>query len=124
MATETNQYAKDGQCVAGADLSAKQYYFVVLSAARTLAVNAVSGGKVFGVLQNKPIAGDPCEVVRGGTTKVIAGAAFAAGPIMSDGNGKAIAAATTGSTIQGEALEAATAAGELITVSLGVVGVI
>lgn len=124
MATETNQYAKDGQCLAGADLSGAQYCAVALSAARTLLKNAVSGGKIFGVLQNKPIQGDACEVVLGGGTKMLSGAAFAAGPIMSDGNGKAIAAATTGSTIIGEALEAATGANQLISVRLGTVGVV
>lgn len=108
---------KTGQLLAGADLSALQYTFVKLDAAGKVVANTTSGGKVIGVLQNKPTIGLACEVVHLGICPVLAGAAVAAaGAVMSDAVGKAITAATVGSTIAGSALETAAAANEVISV--------
>jgi predicted RecA/RadA family phage recombinase len=108
---------KTGTLVAGADLSALQYTFVTLDAAGKVVANTTNGGKVLGVLQNKPTAGLPCEIVHEGICPVLAGAAIAScGTVMSNASGKAIASATTGSTIVGYALETAAAANEVISV--------
>lgn len=107
---------KTGNLVAGADLSALQYTFVKLDTAGKVVAASVAGEKVIGVLQNKPTAGQPCEIVHMGLCAVLAGAAIAStGTIMTNASGKAIASATTGSTIVGYAVETAAAANEVIT---------
>lgn len=104
--------------LAAADLSTHQFKFVKVTGAN--AVNITTAGTDFaiGVLQNKPVLGQACEVETQGTTKVVAGAAVAAGVgVMSDATGRAITATAT-NKVQGIALEAAAGAGELITVLL------
>lgn len=115
-----------GLCAAAADLSALQYTAVVLTPATAFSVSAAStsGGKIYGVLQNKPTVGIAAQVRRAGITKMVCGATVAAGAaVMSDAAGKAITAATTGSTIIGQALEGGTV-GQIITVDLLTAGVV
>ena len=116
-----------GTQLAGADLSAQanQYKFVKMSGAGVI-LAAVSGEKVLGILANKPASGDVAEVtVEAVAFPVLAGAAFAAGAfLMTDATGRAITAATTGSTIVGQALEAASAAGDIVTMRLATIGVV
>jgi len=66
--------------VASADLSAAQFKFVSLDASGDVQL-ATDGDVVIGVLQNKPdAAGEPCEIVVAGLTKVkIGGTGFDAG---------------------------------------------
>lgn len=114
-------YTLDGRTLtleASGDLSSSQYLFVDLGSTG-IAVVSVSGAKAVGVLQDKPAAlGRAGCVQYDGVTKVKAGAAVSVGDdIMSDGSGKAITA-TTGKVSQGTALEAATAANDLIAVLL------
>lgn len=114
-------YTLDGRTLtleASADLSSSQYLFVALGSTG-IAVVSGSGGKAVGVLQDKPAAlGRAGCVQYDGVTKVKAGAVVAKGAdIMSNTSGQAITC-TTGLVSQGTALEAATAAGDLIAVLL------
>jgi hypothetical protein len=118
-----------GTQLANADLRTSQFLAVKPinnSGTTEVALNTTSGGKILGVLQNKPNTGEPADVMIVGITKMVTGAAVTAGlPVMSDGAGKAIAAATTGSTIIGYALRSSGGAGEIIDVLvLPCVGVI
>ena len=115
-------YTEQGRNItlpANADLSSSQYLFVDCNSTGRVAVVAGNGYKAVGVLQNKPAAIDRAATVQfDGVTKVKAGAAVAKGAdIMSNATGQAITA-TTGLVSQGTALEAATAANQLISVLL------
>jgi len=114
-----------GTQVAAADLSAKQYRFVKLDSAGKWALASAQGEFCQGVLQNKPKAGEPADVLLisgGGVTKIVAGAAISAGGVVTtqaDGDGDP---ATSGDEVLGVALEAASGAGEIISVALGYQG--
>ena len=75
---------------AAADLSAKQYYLVKMSAADKVNL-AGANAKVIGVLQNKPKSGEAAVVRVCGTSKVIShDTGIAVGDYLtSDANGKA-----------------------------------
>ncbi len=97
-------------------LSASQFCFVQMGTANPgEVVRAATAGQrgLVGVIQDTPSLGDPCLVVGGGVTKVLAGSALTKGcAVMTDASGRAItAAATTSNHIYGYALEAASAAG-------------
>jgi len=100
---------------ASADLSSHQWKFVVMGATG-IALNTTAGGVVNGVLQNKPAAlGREATVTMLGVTKVKASAAIAKGAnIMSTATGLAATATATNEAV-GTALEAATAANDIIT---------
>lgn len=116
-----------GTQVAGADLTAEtnQLRFVKLNSSGAVVLASVAGEKVFGVLYGKAGVGDVCDVVvDAGAVMVKAGATVAAGAfVMTDATGRAITAATTGSTIVGQALEGG-AVGETITIRLATFGVV
>ena len=101
---------------AAADLSAKQYHFVRVSAAQTVnqASEAVSQQN-FGVLINKPAAADAAAAVcYFGETPVVAGGSLTVNVLITtNGSGRA-AAAGSGDTVMGRALTAAGANGEQI----------
>lgn len=103
---------------ASADLTADQFRFVVIDGEKTVDV-AGDGVAADGVLQNKPDTGQAATIaIAGDTTKVIAGAAVAAGAnVASDANGAGVPA-TSGEYINGKCLTAAANADELITVQL------
>jgi len=67
---------------AGADLSAKQYYFVKMSADDTCVVCAAVTDIPIGVLQNKPTADQNAEICVIGETKINADAAVTAGALI------------------------------------------
>ncbi len=103
--------------VASTDLSAHQFKFVDIDASGEIAV-AGAGVDSVGVLQNKPSAQGRAATVwgPGSVCKVIAGAAVAAGArVTPDATGRAVTA-VTGNRINGRALMAAGAAGEIISV--------
>lgn len=104
---------------AAADLSAAQFLFVKITG--ELAINLAGAGEaVDGVLQNKPAAAGRAATVWGPGTasKVVAGAAVAAGAdVTPDAAGKAVTSAT-GNYIAGKCMTAAANADELITVWL------
>lgn len=110
---------KLGTLKASADLSANQYHFASISGTGTVGLCG-AGLEAIGVIQNKPASGDVVELDCDGVTKVVAGAAITPGTearVMSDGTGRAITATSTNKVL-GFALEAATAAGQIIAVKL------
>lgn len=111
----------NGVMVAAVDLSAvaNQYKCVKVTASFAVNLCTVSGEKILGILQNKPLSGKSCEIATLGISKAQAGAAIAAGALlMTNASGQVITAATTGSTIIGWALEAAGGASEIISIQL------
>lgn len=65
--------------IAGADLSAKQFYAVKLSASNTVIVCAATTDKPYGILQNAPTSGQEAEVCVVGLTKINSDAALSIG---------------------------------------------
>jgi hypothetical protein len=108
---------------ASADLSSHQWKFVVVGATG-VALNTTAGGLVDGVLQNDPAAaGREATVTMVGVTKCKASAAITKGAaVMSTAAGLAVTATATNYAV-GRALEAATAANDIITVALYGAGV-
>jgi hypothetical protein len=113
---------------AAADLSAKQYFGVKLTANQGCdlagASDAAGGEAVLGVLQNKPTLNQAAQIlVDGSITRVVAGAAFAVGdPLKTDANGRFIksTAEAVGVLVHvvATALEAAAALGDVVEVQL------
>ena len=113
-----------GTFMASADLSAKQYYFVKMSAENTVTVCAAVTDKPIGVLQNKPASGEQAIVRVFGVSKVSADATLAAGDVVgtsADGQGQPVSAGSERSVFNcGQALTsgaAGTLQSVLITIS-------
>jgi len=110
---------------AAADLSAKQYYFVKLSAANTVNVCTAITDIPIGILQNKPESGEAATVCLFGISKVSADGTLAAGNLIGtsvDSQADAIAAGTdTTVYTMGQALETA-AAGDTVSMLLNPTG--
>ncbi len=110
---------------AAADLSAKQYYFVKLSAANTVNVCTAITDIPIGILQNKPESGEAATVCLFGISKVSADGTLAAGNLIgtsADSQADAIAAGTdTTVYTMGQALETA-AAGDTVSMFLNPTG--
>jgi hypothetical protein len=124
MATEGP--GRDDGCnyVAGADLSAKQFYGAVDTGTNTAGLQTSAGGRIIGIIQNKPKLGEAISVRWEGVSKAAAGAAFAAAiELAVDATGRFIAAAT-GNAVIGRSLEAAGAAGAIVSVRLNDTGYI
>jgi len=105
--------------VANPDLSGNQYFALALHTVENEVVLAGAGGG-FGVLQNKPEAGQGAEVrhhgisrceVDGNATNIAIGDL-----ICSDANGRGVVADTIDDLAFGIALEASTALGDVISV--------
>lgn len=80
-------------------------------------VIAGANALILGVLQNNPKAGEAAQVgtVRGASYKVLAGAAITMGDnLQTDSSGRFITAAGAAQKVCGRAMEAASAAGNLI----------
>ena len=121
MAYEAAQI-KVGQFIAAADLSAKQFYFVKLSAANTVDVCSAVTDKPIGVLQNTPTAGQSAEVVLFGISKVSAdGNAVAGNSLGASADGQAAVYTFTDTTkfVCGQAIDAG-AAGNTITAFINI----
>lgn len=101
---------------ANADLSSNQYHFVKLSTDGQLAV-AGDGEDAVGVLLDVPdTAGHVGAVAIAGVSKVKAGAAVSIGDdVASDASGRGVTAVTS-DVVLGTALQAASEAGEIISV--------
>lgn len=114
-----------GDCIpliANADLSAKQFTFVVLVAAATGKVDSPAGDteNILGILQNKPKAGEVADVKVAGGSKLVVGAAItnAGVDLMATAStGKGLTA-TTGKIARAINLEPAAADGDIISVWL------
>lgn len=96
--------------IAGADLSAKQWTFVIQNTTDRTVVNATDGQAADGVLINTPESGNAATVVTHGRVMVEVGTGglTAGDDVASDANGEAITAATA-DIIVGKALETAAA---------------
>lgn len=82
------------------------------------AVNPTAGSSVVGVRQNRPKLNEGATIIHSGISFVEAGGVVAAGDLIAaDATGRALKA-TTGQTVVGRALEAASAAGIQIAVLL------
>ena len=82
---------------AGADLSAKQYFFVKIDANGD-AVLAGNGQNAIGILQNVPASGEAANIAVAGVSKVIIGdtTSLDSGVVISsDANGKATLGVST-----------------------------
>jgi hypothetical protein len=109
-----------GTLTAKVDMTASQYLAVMGDVASgQVVVNTSNGGRVLGVLQNAPKAGQPCSIWRGSSiTKWVAASTITQfDTIASDGAGKA-RTSSGGDIIVGVALEAGVT-GDLVTVALG-----
>lgn len=107
---------------AGADLSAKQYLFVLIASDGQIDPSG-DGALANGVLQNNPdAAGKAASVAILGVTRVVAGAAFEEGTVLgSDSAGKAVTGAQ-GDYILAIAKEPAAADGDIVLVQLIISG--
>lgn len=96
--------------IAGADLSAKQFTFVIGNTTDRTVVNATDGQAADGVLINTPTSGAAATVVTAGRVMIEVGTGgLTAGDLVaSDANGEAITAATA-DIVVGKALETAAA---------------
>lgn len=97
--------------LAGADLSAKQYFIVKQDTADdTVVLASAASDFLLGVLQNAPKQGELASVaVRSGqgTFKVVCGGSVTRGAkLTSDSNGKAVVTTNAGDHIIGYALQA------------------
>lgn len=110
----TENIIKGITLIAGADLSAKQYHFVKVSAPKTVVASG-DGETSIGVLQDKPKDTEACVVGVSGVTRIVAGGAITAGAdVQSDANGRAITKAA--GIKRGVALETVTTAGEQLSI--------
>lgn len=103
--------------VAGADLSAKQYYFVKITGSRTVTL-AGDGFRVDGILLNKPTSGKAAAVETNDGVEqfAVAGEQISAGTeLASDASGKAVAA-LSGDEACAVAIEAASGDGSIFRV--------
>jgi len=103
---------------ASADLSSSQYRLMAVNSSGQVAA-AGAGARSDGVLQNAPAAqGRGATIAFGGISKVEAGAAVAAGALITpDASGKAVTIGS-GDVPAGKALEAASGDGSIISVQL------
>ena len=112
-----------GTLTAGADLSAKQYHFVVLASATTVNVATAITNAPIGILQNNPTSGQQAIVQLFGISKVVADGTLAAGNFIgtsADGQADAISPGTdTTVYMTGQCIQAASA-GETTTMFLNI----
>ncbi len=116
MAVEGPQMRLAGY-TASADLSAKQYYFVKISGARTVTVCSATTDIPIGVLQNAPTSGQAAEICVIGHTKVSSDGTITRGaPVGTSADGQAVVyAAGTDTTkyLVGQGLVSVSVAGDI-----------
>ena len=102
-----------GTLTAAADLSSKQYHFVVLASASTVHVAPAITNAPIGILQNAPESGQSAIVAVSGVSKVVADGTLAAGNFIgtsADAQADAISPGTdTTVYMMGQCLGAASA---------------
>lgn len=101
--------------IAGADLSAKQYHFVKLSAANVVVQETAAGTTCIGVLANNPTSGRAAAVTVFGQSKITATTGISAGGLISSNASGRATPAASGDYAMGRALEASAAEGDVIT---------
>lgn len=114
MSVDQDEFVIDiGHLPATADLSGKQFFAVKLDAVGGVVIASSQGEKVFGILQNKPTAGQPAHVRTLGVTKWSSDAAITAGAevtVQSDGQ---VMTSASSDNIAGQAIDGAGGADEL-----------
>lgn len=119
MAYEISNGTLKVTLIAGGDLSAKQYFFVKMSADNTCVIVNGATDVPIGVLQNAPGTGGEASVTVIGGTKIVSSASIAAGIKIGTNNaGKAdakVAGTDTTEYTVGQVLQAAGADNELLT---------
>jgi len=121
MATDM-QLISDVTFEAAADLSAKQFHFVKLTAANTVNVCTATTDNPIGILQNKPsAAGRPAVVRLFGISKAVASGAISAGALIATEADAEAGTPAASDPVVGKALEAAAAQGDLIKVLINCV---
>ena len=100
---------------AAADLSAKQFHFVKVSAANKVDVCTAITDAPIGVLQNKPTSGQAANIRVLGISKLSANAAIAAGAILGSSTDSQAQTAVATNVVCARALEAAGAANVIIS---------
>lgn len=102
--------------VAGADLSAKQYYFVKQDTDGEVILASAGTDVIIGVLQNKPLAGEAALVRMFGTSKLRVNGTPGVGAYLTAGTsgdaGKGVATTTAGDVVRAVHLGDAAAADE------------
>ena len=102
-----------GTLTAAADLSSKQYHFVVLASATSVNVATAITNAPIGILQNAPTSGQSAIVAVSGVSKVVADGTLAAGNFIgtsADAQADAISPGTdTTVYMMGQCLGAASA---------------
>lgn len=117
MAWSANEVYLPG-ATAGADLSAKQNYFLEMGAALALTIPNSASDLVVGVLCNKPTSGQSALVQVGGFAKVLAGGTVAIGDkVGTDNAGKCVTKTADADHICGIAYSAGVS-GDIITILL------
>lgn len=98
-----------GHLLAENDLSGKQYYLVEISGNNQVDVCDGATDKVVGILQNKPVAGQACEIMVVGMSKLLAGSGdLAAGDLWgTSATGTGIAKSTDKDHYNGLVLDGA-----------------
>lgn len=120
FATDTPILQDGAQTTAGTDLSgvtttlegwqgSGQFLAVILTGARTVGLPTASTNAIYGVLQNKPAAGQAADVALEGVCKAMSGGVInAAAAVMATSNGDFVAwTSGSGYTLVGYAVEAA-----------------
>ncbi len=112
-----------GTFTAAAELSGKQFHFVVLASATTVNVATAITNAPIGILQNDPESGEQAVVRISGVSKVVADGTLAAGNFIgtsADAQADAISPGTdTTVYMTGQCVEAASA-GETTTMILNI----
>jgi hypothetical protein len=107
--------------VASASLAAKQYHLVKMaSTAGQVIVAAAGTDAIIGVVQNDPAAGEAASIAVGGVLKVAGEASVSVGDwVTSSTTGRAKTTTTDGNIVLGTAIDATSAAGDIIRVATG-----
>lgn len=119
MAYEIAGYAVRITLPAGADLSAKQYFFVKVNTSGQAVLCAAATDRPIGVLQNTPESGEEASVLVVGGTKVVSSASIDEGALIGTAStGKADAKTPGSDTTEyavGTVILAAGADNEILT---------
>lgn len=117
---------KPGFAEAANDLSAKQYFaakiVAPISGLFAADLQTTAGAPILGIIQNKPVQFEAVELETSGISKAVAGAAFAVGDLLMVTAAGKLVTCTAGNDAVAQALEAATADLDLVTVKLGSYG--
>lgn len=120
--TTQSSWVYDESFKAGADLSAKQYYAVELTAADTVNVCDAAADTILGVLLNKPKSAQAAQVRILGIAPMVSdgsSTAIAVGDrVGPNSSGKAVKKATADNAVCGIAMDASSADGTVIRVLL------